>query len=164
MRRVALGLGDGGNAVTSALLRAAPALIALLIATAAPSPAKASPETLARASSNILFSPLDFALAPYVAGRTIYTNLRDSDDTMAVKIAYPLPGVIWVTGVQIGASVIRMVTGLLEIVPAIPLAFMEADIDPLFDPVERNSAVVDFQIADTFPVKFGVDYTSLPGY
>ncbi|UCE85180.1 MAG: hypothetical protein JSU66_12620 [Deltaproteobacteria bacterium] len=145
--------------------RALSSLAVILLLTSAPSPANASPETLARSVSNILFSPFDLVLSPYVATRTVYQNWKDSDDSTAVRIAYPLPGVIWVTGVQAGASVIRGVTGLLEFIPAIPLAFVDADIDPLFDPVERNQAVVDTSLfGERFPVKFGIDYTSLPAY
>ena len=40
-----------------------------------------------------------------------------------------------------------------------------AQLDPLFDPVERNQAVVDTTwFGERFPVKFGIDYTSLPAY
>ena len=85
--------------------RALSGLAVILLLTSAPSPANASPETLARSVSNILFSPFDLVLSPYVATRTVYQNWKDSDDSTAVRIAYPLPGVIWVTGVQAGASV-----------------------------------------------------------
>jgi hypothetical protein len=145
--------------------RAIAALAVFLLVASAPSPANASTETLVRSVTNILFSPFDLILSPYVATTTVYDNWKNSDDSTAVKVMYPLPGVVWVTGVQAGASVIRGVTGLLELVPAIPLAFVETDLDPLFDPVERNQAVVDITIfAEKVPIKFGIDYTSLPAY
>ena len=147
--------------------RAAAALAALAVVASAPAPASASPDTLARSLSNLLFCPFDLVMSPYVAIKTVTQNWRDSDDSTAVKIAYPLPGVVWVTGVQAGASVIRGVTGALELVPAIPLAFIDTDLDPLFDPAERNEAVVDYMPwEESFPlaVKFGIDYTSLPAY
>ena len=145
--------------------RAIAALAVFLLAASAPSPGNASTETLARSVSNILFSPFDLILSPYVATTTVYDNWKNSDDSTAVKIAYPLPGLVWVTGVQAGASVIRGITGLIELIPAIPLAFVETDLDPLFDPVERNEAVVDTTIfSEKFTIKFGIDYTSIPAY
>lgn len=145
--------------------RAIAALAVFLLVASAPSPGNASSETLARSVSNILFSPFDLILSPYMATTTVYDNWKNSDDSVAVKVAYPLPGVIWVSGVQAGASVIRGVTGLMELIPAIPLLFFETDLDPLFDPVERNEAVVDTTIfAEKFTIKFGIDYTSIPSY
>ena len=162
-----LGATDGGNAVPRAqLLRAVPVLAAFALVAASPRPALATPETMGRSLGNLFMAPLDIIMSPYVAVTTTYTNWRDSGDSPAVKVAYPLPGVIWVTGVQLGASVLRGITGLIEFVPAIPLLFLDTDMDPLFDPVDRNDAVVDVQLWESFPIccKFGIDYTSQPSY
>ena len=53
---------------------------ALLVLSMAPASAQASPETLQRSMGNLLQSPLDVVLAPVVAFRTLFTNLRDVDD------------------------------------------------------------------------------------
>lgn len=117
--------------------------------------------TLIRALTNTIFGPVDIALSPVVAGVSIYQNLKDVDDSLAVKIAYPVPGYFWVTGVQLGAGGLRTVTGLvLELVPGAILAFIpNAEMDPMFDPVDRGSALVDWD-NDNFPVKFGINYTT----
>jgi hypothetical protein len=125
------------------------------------SPAAASPETLKRAMSNILFAPVDIALSPIVAARSIYNNLRDIDDTVGVKVAYPVPGFAWNTGLQIGAGAIRELTGLIELVPGIFLLPFEADMDPLFAPAEKADALVDVE-TPPLAVKFGIDYSSVP--
>jgi hypothetical protein len=110
---------------------------------------------------NILFAPLDIVLAPAAAGKIIYQNMRDIDDSQWVRIVYPVPGFVWVTGVTIGAGVLREVTGLIELLPGLGLLFMEADLDPLFAPVERGEALVDVE-TEVLNIKFGMNYTSVP--
>lgn len=132
------------------------ALIALL-----PGAAGAGTETLKRSVGNMVQAPLDLALSPVVAGRSIYRNLQDIEDSTAVRIAYPLPGFVWNTMVQAGASLIRGITGILEFVPGLILLPFDSEMDPLFDPVERNEALVDYETPVLW-IKFGIDYTSVP--
>ena len=134
--------------------------IVLMLLLAAP-PASATPETLKRSMGNILFAPFDLVLSPVVAGRIIYTNMRDIDDSQWVRIVYPLPGYVWTTGLQIGASVLREITGLIELLPGLGLVFFEADLDPLYAPVERGEALVDVE-TPVLNIKFGMNYTSVP--
>jgi len=133
--------------------------LALLLA----APASASTETFKRAVENIVLSPLDLVLAAPVAGYTVVTGLQDIDDSLGVRIAYPLPGFVWNTGVNIGAAALRCVAGLIEIIPGIFLLPFEADLDPLYAPVDRADAFVDY---DTrfFYFKFGIFYTAPPSY
>jgi hypothetical protein len=135
------------------------AAAAFLIAAA--SPASASPETLKRAVGNILFAPIDIALSPIVAGRAIYNNIRDIDDSLGVQLAYPIPGYAWNLGVQIGSGAVREIAGLLELVPGIFLLPFEVDMTPLFAPGEKANALVDIE-TPPLNVKFGIDYTSMP--
>jgi len=120
--------------------------------------ASASPETLKRSVSNILMAPLDVAFTPIVAGQSVYNNIQNVDDTMAVRIAYVIPGYVWNMGVQIGAATVRVLAGVIEFVPGIGLFFFDADLDPLFSPVDKAAALVDY---DTPPLnfKFGITYT-----
>jgi hypothetical protein len=135
----------------SALL-AATLLLALL-----PAAASASPETLKRSVGNMLFGPVDVAFGPVVAAQSIYNNLQNVDDTMAVRVAYTVPGYVWNTAMQVGGGVTRVLTGVIEFLPGLGLVFFDADLDPLFAPVERSEALVDY---DTPPLhfKFGVNY------
>jgi hypothetical protein len=123
------------------------------------SPAFASPATLKRSVENLTQWPLDLVLSPVVAGKTVYTNLQDIDDSNAVRVAYPVPGFAWVTFVQMGAACLRGVTGVLEFLPGLGLLFFETDLDPLFDPVEDNEALVNFE-NPVYHFRFGVSYTS----
>jgi hypothetical protein len=135
------------------------AVAGLLFAIA--SPAAASPETLKRSIGNILFAPVDVAFTPVTAGRSIYNNMLDIDDSLGVQIFYVVPGYVWNMGVTIGSGTIRLVTGLLEFVPGLLLLPFEADMDPLFAPGEKANALVDIETAP-LNIKFGIDYTSVP--
>ena len=123
------------------------------------SPVSASPETLKRSVENLTLWPLDLVLSPVVAGKTVYQNLRDIDDSTAVRIAYPVPGFVWVTFVQMGSSVLRGVTGVFEFLPGLGLLPFDADLDPLFDPADENEALVDYE-TPVYDFRFGVNYTS----
>jgi hypothetical protein len=137
------------------------ALIALLVASL-PAPARAGTQTLSRAVRNILMSPLDVILSPVVATKALYTNWRDSDDTMAVKIVYPIPGWAWLTSVELGASVIRGISGAIELIPGLFLVPTNTELDPIYELPENREALVNWQDATGFGFKFGVDYVS-PG-
>ena len=142
------------NAFARRLLCGA-ALLALL-ASVAPSPAHATSDTIKRSVQNILFFPL------YVALKALWVNWNDSDDTTAVKIVYPLPGAVWLVSVNLGASAIRGLAGVLEFVPGLILIPFEADLDAIYDLPEDREAVVDWE-SDFINVRFGIDYVS-PGY
>jgi hypothetical protein len=130
----------------------------VLLLTGLAGPASASYETLKRSMGNILFGPLDVAFGPLVAAQNTYNNLQNVDDTMPVRIAYTVPGYVWNTGMQVSGGVIRVLTGCLELLPGLGLIFFDADLDPLFAPVEKSAALVDY---DTPPLhfKFGLTYT-----
>jgi hypothetical protein len=130
----------------------------ILLASSLAGPAAATPETLKRSVSNILMAPLDVAFTPVVAANSLYSNLQNVDDTMPVRIAYVIPGYVWNMGVQIGSAAVRAVAGGIEFLPGLGLLFFDADLDPLFSPVEKAPALVDY---DTPPLnfKFGITYT-----
>ena len=134
----------------------------LLLAVALAVPASATPDTLKRSVENMTQFPLDIVTAPIVAGKSIYQNMQEIDDSPGVRAVYPIPGWGWNTVVQWGASMIRGVTGVIEFVPGLVLFFTDAELDPLFDPAEENDALVDFENG-IYDVKFGIDYTT-PGY
>jgi hypothetical protein len=121
-------------------------------------PAAASPETLKRSVSNLLMAPLDLVFTPVTAATAVYNNLQNVDDTMPVRIVYVIPGYAWNMGVQIGAATVRAVAGAIEFLPGLGLFFFDADLDPLFSPVDKAPALVDY---DTPPLnfKFGITYT-----
>jgi hypothetical protein len=142
--------------------RLAAASLALGLLAALAAPPAASPKTLKRSIENLTLWPLDVATAPIVAVWQIYRNMRDIDDSLAVRIVYPVPGFAWNTAVQMGAGVLRGVTGVFELVPGIVLIPFETDVDPLFDPAVDSEALVNWENG-IYDVKFAVDYTTAGG-
>ena len=122
-------------------------------------PAAAGPETLQRSLQNVAFAPVDFTLAPVVAGRSIARGLESEDDPIAVRVAFAGPGIVWNTGVQALASVVRGLAGVLELPPGIALCFSDADLAPLYDPAEHGPALVDVETR-ALHVRIGVDYVA----
>ncbi len=133
-----------------------------LVCSLSPVQAHATSATIKRSIENITLFPLDVAMSPIVAGQTLYTNLRDIDDSTAVRIAYPLPGYVWLTAVQLGAGVLRGVTGVIEFLPGLILLPLDADLTPLFDPAAENDALVDYELP-FYHLRFGINYTTV-GY
>ena len=141
-------------------LRARPFLAlatALSLVVALASPAAATEVTFKRAVTNLLFGPLDIALSPIVAPRSVYTNLQDIDDTTGVRIAFAVPGVVWNLAFNMGGGMLRVLSGVFEIVPGVLLLPFETDMDPIYAPPERAGALID---EDTHlgPIKIGIDY------
>jgi hypothetical protein len=133
-------------------------VLALPLALSLASPASASPETFKRAMSNLLFGPFDFALGPIVGTRAAYYAIQDIDDSTGVRVAYAVPGVVWNSAMCMGGGVLRMISGIMELVPGIFLIPFEADIDPpIFAPAEKSDALV-WEDTDWLVIKFGVNY------
>ena len=128
------------------------------------SPAAATPQTLLRGVTNVLFAPLDAALAPVSTAIGIRDNMDSIDDSPGVRLVYPIPGFFYTMGLQVGGSIIRLVTGVIEIIPGVPLVFMDTDIDALFATVDDAAALVEFD-SDILDggYRFGVNY-STPGF
>jgi hypothetical protein len=134
-----------------------PLLLGALLSAALAGPAAASSETLKRSVTNILFGPLDMALGPVVGTRAVYYNIQDIDDSPGVRAAYVVPGVVWNSMLQMSGGALRLFTGVLEFIPGLILLPFEADLDPMFAPVERGNALIDEQY-DFLTVKIGVNY------
>jgi hypothetical protein len=142
----------------AALLAVAIAMLAIF----ASPPAAATSETLRRSAGNILFAPFDVATSPASAGKALYANLQQTDDPRWMRVAFALPGYVWMLGVEIGGGAIREIAGLLELVPGVGLLCFDSDLDPLFEPVEHNDALLDLE-TPPLRIKLGVNYlASLP--
>ncbi|MBT40808.1 MAG: hypothetical protein CL938_19940 [Deltaproteobacteria bacterium] len=132
-------------------------LIAVCFTVGVAVPASASSATLKRAVTNLAFGPLDFALSPITGTTGVYRNLEDIDDSTGVRIVYAVPGVVWNTAFNMGGSVLRVFSGVLEMVPGILLLPFEADMSPLFAPPDRAPALIDEE-TDWLSIKIGINY------
>ena len=139
--------------------RLAVGMFAATLLFAVASPASATSETLKRSIENIICAPFDILLSPVISVMTITDNMRFIDDSLGVQVAYPLPSTAWNTGIVIGISVIREIDGLLELIPGMFLFFSEADIDPLFAPVENSEALYEIDLPIIL-LRFGMKYTA----
>ncbi len=125
-----------------------------------PMSAQASTETLRRSVSNLTQGPLDLLLSPMVGILGVVTRMREQDDPVGVRVAFAVPGVVWNTGVNVGASVIRFVTGGVELIPGVFLLPFDTDLDALYSPVDNGGALFEMETPCCIDVKFGIDYTA----
>jgi hypothetical protein len=127
----------------------------------AAAPARATTDVIQRSFENMPQGVVDSLLSPYTSGRTIYNNLTTIQDTTAVRVAYVVPGYLWNVMCNFGGGLVRSLTGVMELPTGLVLLFSDAEMEPLFDPVEDNDAVFVYdEYEDTYRVKLGVDYTT----
>lgn len=139
--------------------RAVVALALLAAMLGAGAPAWASTKTLKRSVSNVVQAPLDLVLSPMVALVSVVEGMREQDDSVPLRVVFFAPGFLWNTGVNMGASLIRFVTGGLELIPGVALLPFATDIDTLFSPVESAPALFETETSCCIDVKFGINYT-----
>jgi hypothetical protein len=135
------------------------ALLTCLAWGLAPSRAQADATQLCRSVSSILLSPPDIVAAPYIAYRSIRTNLEEYDDTRAVKIAYMVPGYTFFVGMQVYGTGVRIVAGALEFVPGLFTLFREGSARPFFQSQDEAEALYSNDFGPC-PVRIGVSYTA----
>ena len=108
------------------------------------------------------FTPFATTYAVFASRRAYdFICMAIAEEALPVKIVYPIPGWVFLTGVQLGASMIRGLTGGIELLPGLILLPFDAELDPLYDLPEDKEALVDWE--GPINVRFGVDYIS-PGY
>jgi len=135
-------------------------LLAAAVVIGAAAPAQATTDVIRRSFENMPQGILDAFLSPVTSGQSVYNNLQNIEDTPGVRIAYTVPGYVWNVMGNFGGGLIRTLTGVMELPTGLILLFTDAEMDPLFDPVEDNEALVLYdEYEDTYRVKFGVHYT-----
>ncbi len=148
--------GTGSWSLRTALL----ALACAVALSGMPSQASADASQLCRAGSNLVFAPFDTLLAPYIAGKDEYYGLTEIDDPMALKVAGAAPGYVFLLGMQVGGSLIRLIAGAFEIIPGVVTLFREEAQPPLFRSGEDAWAVFADQYGPC-PVKIGISYNTI---
>lgn len=126
--------------------------------TLAPLSAHATGATLKRSVSNMLMAPLDIATAPVTSVRILVNGFQTQDDSTLKRAVYVVPGFVFLNLLTVGGSVLREVSGVLELVPGIVLVASKSDLQPLFAPTNDAAALVDADIV-VLRIKFGLDYT-----
>jgi hypothetical protein len=132
------------------------AALALGIAT----PSGATTDVIQRSFENMPQGITDALLSPVTAGQSVYNNLNTIEDTTGVRVAYTVPGYFWNVMCNFGGGLIRTITGVIELPTGLFLLFSDAEMEPLFDPVEDNEALISFdQFEDVYRVKTGISYS-----
>jgi hypothetical protein len=106
-------------------------------------------------------APTDIVLAPYIAYRDMRNRWEDYDDTRGVKIAYTVPGYIFLTGVQVYGTGMRVIAGALEFVPGLFNLPREGSPTPFFQNwAEGGDEAVFYREYGPCPVHIGSSYTA----
>ena len=96
-----------------------------LVAGLSPRAAQAGPEQLCRSLTTIALAPTDIILGPYIVAYTEYWGLVDQDDSFAMKAGAAVPGYFFLSFVQAGGAILRVVAGVMEFVPGLFTFFQE---------------------------------------
>jgi len=148
--------GTGSLSLRTALL----ALAFAVAVSGTPGQASADASQLCRAGSNLVLAPFDTLLAPYIAGKDEYYGLTEIDDPMALKVAGAAPGYVFLLGMQVGGTLIRLIAGVFEIIPGVVTLFREEAQPPLFRSGEDAWAIFADQYGPC-PVKVGISYNTI---
>jgi hypothetical protein len=137
------------------------ALAAALICASslAPRTARADAAQLCRSFTLVLLAPTDLVASPYIAFRDIRTRMRDYDDTRAVKIAYTVPGYVFLNFVQVWGTTLRVVAGGLEFLPGLFTLFREGRTTALFQSQDEGEALYKAEWGPC-PIRIGSSYTA----
>ncbi len=134
--------------------------LSLLIGFTASS-ASADASQLCRSLTTIALAPTDVLFAPYTTVQDVWGGLQDQDDSL-VKVAIGLgPGLVWLNGIQVGASAIRVVAGIFEFIPGLVTLPRERSPKPLFTSQDEAEAVYSSDFGPC-PVRIGVHYNTIP--
>jgi len=136
-------------------------LVAAGLTLALTAPAGATTDVIKRSLENMPQGVVDSLLSPYTAGQSVYNNMTTIEDTTPVRVAYAVPGYVWNVMSDFGGGLIRSLTGVIELPVGLVLLFSDAEMEPLFDPVEDSEAVFTYdEYENIYRVKVGVDYTA----
>ncbi len=139
---------------------AALALAVGLLAFATPRDASADAAQFCRANMNVLLAPFDIALAPFISAKDMYYGLTEVDDEILIKITAAGPGYVYLTVVQIGGGVIRVVAGLFEWLPGLFTIRREGTTGALFRSQDETWQMWSTEVGPC-PIRFGSSYNTI---
>jgi hypothetical protein len=122
--------------------------------------AQADATQLCRAGSNMLLAPFDFALGPFIAGKDEIYGLREIDDPDYIKAIGVVPGYILLNGMQLGGSMFREISALMELPMGMVTLFRDGPQPPLFRSQEDAWALYSEDFGKC-PVHFGTSYNTI---
>jgi hypothetical protein len=139
------------------------ALLAVALAALAgglPREARADASQLCRAGSNMILAPFDAFLGPFIAGKDEYYGITEIDDPNFLKAVGIVPGFILLNGLQLGGSMFREISALMELPIGMVTLFRDGAQPPLFRSQEEAWALFSEDYGKC-PVRFGTSYNTI---
>lgn len=135
-------------------------LVTVLAASAAPRQANADASGICRAITMIALAPTDFVFGPLIAAHDMHYGLTEISDPVWAQVVGFVPGYIWLLSLQAGGSVVRLASGVYEIVPGIFTLFDEGPSTPLNRSVDEAWALYSTDIGPC-PIRIGTSYQTI---
>ncbi|HTO06511.1 MAG TPA: hypothetical protein VMR86_05575 [Myxococcota bacterium] len=128
----------------------------------APRAARADATQLCRAGSNMILAPFDAVLGPFIAGKDEYYGVTQIDDPDIIKAIGVVPGYILLNGMQLGGSMFREISALMELPMGMVTLFRDGAQPPLFRSQEEAWALYSEDVAGgKCPIRFGTSYNTI---
>ena len=145
----------------SALCSSAALALGLALATTpGTASAEADASQICRSGMNLALAPFDIVLSPFISAKDIHYGLTELDDEPIIQVVSTIPGYAYLTAVQIGGGVIRIIAGLFEIPGGMVALFTGNASGALF---RSGDEAWNMYNADwgPCPVRFGVSYNTI---
>jgi hypothetical protein len=135
-------------------------LALVLVLASAPKPAYADASGLCRAFSTILFAPTDVVLAPVIAAHDLYYGLTSQGDPLLLQTVGAVPGYLWLLTLQGGGAILRLASGIYEIIPGFFTLFEDGPSTPLNRSQDEAWALYSNDYGPC-PVRIGNSYQTI---
>jgi hypothetical protein len=124
-------------------------------------PAQADASQLCRSLTTLLLAPTDILLTPYIVPLDMYTGLTEQSDHWLPVTLGAVPGVAWLTGMQLGGTAIRVVAGAFEFIPGLITLPREKSPSALYTSQDEAEQVYSAEWGPC-PIRIGTHYNSIP--
>ncbi len=131
-----------------------------LLLGASPRSAEADASQLCRAFSNVVFAPTDLAFGPFIAAKDMHYGLTEIDDPLSIKAIGLAPGYLFLNGLQIGGTIMRVISSVFEIGPGLVTLFQEGSQPVLFRNQDETWALYKNDFGPC-PVRIGSSYNTI---
>ena len=113
-----------------------------------------------RSVTSIVLSPTDILFAPYIVQHDLYIGLIDQDDDWYKKVIGTPPAIIWLLGLQIAGTGVRVVSGALEFIPGLFTLFREEPQGALCRSCDEAWAIYRNDLGPC-PIRIGTSYQTI---
>lgn len=131
-----------------------------LVLGAAPREASADASGICRAFSTILLAPTDVVLGPAIAAHDMHYGLTSQGDPLLLQAVTFAPGYLWLLSLQGGGAIIRLASGIYEIIPGLFTLFDDGPSTPLNRSQDEAWALYSEDFGPC-PVRIGNSYQTI---